>query len=265
MSRAAAWRYVEDFAWEDAPASPPDHVTPSPVPESGMRRCRSAAETSPVSDATLDPARPEWCVDTGADLRPMSTFDLWSAIERADVAPWMRVWREGLECWTPVQDLPELHWATHAGALASLDDSPYAAAAPELLPPERTPANEAREEARPGRTLPGLAAPEPRDSIATPAPTVAAPAPVAEATRAARWLAAGSTVAALSIGAALLHLAGPLSLAAPAVAPAAAAPALAAPPAAEPTEPTEIRPPAHREERGQRRLPRGGRRASYGR
>src|SRR5262249_23056686 len=39
---------------------------------------------------------PEWCVDFGAMLKPMTTFELWIAIADGSVAPEMRVWRDGM-------------------------------------------------------------------------------------------------------------------------------------------------------------------------
>jgi hypothetical protein len=52
--------------------------------------------------------RAEWCVDFGDLLAAMESSELCAAIDRGEVTPTMRVWREGLPCWTPVEDLPEL-------------------------------------------------------------------------------------------------------------------------------------------------------------
>jgi hypothetical protein len=52
-------------------------------------------------------ARP-WCVDSGAHIATMSTFELRLAVASGDVGAAVRVWREGMECWTPVAELPEL-------------------------------------------------------------------------------------------------------------------------------------------------------------
>ncbi|MEJ7732351.1 MAG: GYF domain-containing protein [Polyangiaceae bacterium] len=38
----------------------------------------------------------------------MSTFELRLAVASGDVGAAVRVWREGMECWTPVEELPEL-------------------------------------------------------------------------------------------------------------------------------------------------------------
>jgi hypothetical protein len=50
----------------------------------------------------------EWCVDSGERLSTMSTFEAWTAIARGDVRRSHRVWREGMECWEPIEEVPEL-------------------------------------------------------------------------------------------------------------------------------------------------------------
>jgi hypothetical protein len=54
------------------------------------------------------PQSAEWCVELGDVIAAMCTSDLTAAIERGDVTQVMRVWRMGLEAWTPVHELPEL-------------------------------------------------------------------------------------------------------------------------------------------------------------
>lgn len=49
-----------------------------------------------------------WCVDLGAELRAMSTLDLWIALSRGDVPRSARVWRLGREAWTPASEVAEL-------------------------------------------------------------------------------------------------------------------------------------------------------------
>ena len=86
-----------------------------PPPSSG----RSEAATQPYdayADTLAPPssfsdARPQWCIDTGALLLTMTTFELWEALERGEVLAWMRVWREGMECWTPVGEIADFAWA----------------------------------------------------------------------------------------------------------------------------------------------------------
>jgi hypothetical protein len=55
--------------------------------------------------------KPEWCVDLGVVLLTMTTFELWTSVERGDVPAETRVWREGMECWTSIGRLPEFSWA----------------------------------------------------------------------------------------------------------------------------------------------------------
>jgi hypothetical protein len=54
------------------------------------------------------PRSAEWCVELGDVIAAMCTSELEEAIARGDVTQVMRVWRMGLEAWTPVEDLPEL-------------------------------------------------------------------------------------------------------------------------------------------------------------
>lgn len=78
----------------------------------GQRRARrSFASTTP---ADLPPGegawlsdRPGWCVDLGPSLVAMTTCDLWLALARGDVAPQMKVWREGMPYWQSVAAVPE--------------------------------------------------------------------------------------------------------------------------------------------------------------
>lgn len=91
-------------------------------------------------------AKPEWCVDFGVVLEAMTTFELWNAIERGDVTVRARVWREGLECWTPVDRLPELSLAVaRSPSPSEVRLSGPRAEAPSLraerisLPPESSP------------------------------------------------------------------------------------------------------------------------------
>jgi hypothetical protein len=71
-----------------------------------------------VSSVDDDPA--EWCVDHGDAMSVMSLVELWIAITQGEVAPDARVWREGMECWTRVDAMPELQCAL-AGDEAVLD------------------------------------------------------------------------------------------------------------------------------------------------
>lgn len=49
-----------------------------------------------------------WCVDLGAELRAMSTLDLWIGLSRGEVPRSARVWRLGREAWTPASEVAEL-------------------------------------------------------------------------------------------------------------------------------------------------------------
>lgn len=71
-----------------------------------------------VSSVDDDPV--EWCVDHGDAMSVMSLVELWIAITQGEVAPDARVWREGMECWTRVDAMPELQCAL-AGDQAVLD------------------------------------------------------------------------------------------------------------------------------------------------
>lgn len=272
---------IAERSWEDGPPSIPDLDSPSPAPVSATRARRAEASTMPSSEPfpSLHDSRADWCVDVGAALLTMTTFELWAALEDRAVLPSARVWREGMECWTPVRDLPELRWA-------SANDVPASKVAPKQPDPTPTASPPAIEE------TPAPAEPTLTQQAATPAPPPDAPrdlparaisrptsrpsvAPASPrfASSGARWLFAGSVVAALAIGLALLRApsAAPIeephaSVAAPlqaAVSPIPVSPGgartpevVADPPAAEPQTPA-----VRREERGQRRLPRGGRRA----
>jgi hypothetical protein len=94
-----------------------------------------------------------WCVDSGAHIATMSTVELRLAVASGDVGAAVRVWREGMECWTPVEELPELghpvpgfgQWveAPPSADAAGPDDvhgaSDQASAARDALPTEPTP------------------------------------------------------------------------------------------------------------------------------
>lgn len=62
---------------------------------------------APVGDGP--PSLP-WCVDRGAALEAMSTTALWRALDAGILPPETRVWREGMECWTPASQVRELRW-----------------------------------------------------------------------------------------------------------------------------------------------------------
>jgi hypothetical protein len=75
------------------------------VPGAGVDRF---AATMPVVEEPLAAPPFEWCVDLGASMITKTTFELWTAIEQGEVRGHMLVWREGMECWTPVERVGEL-------------------------------------------------------------------------------------------------------------------------------------------------------------
>lgn len=315
---------IEESEGEAAPPPVPSfacseaaRVAPSEAPESATRRRRSSVDTVPASDpfTALNAGRPDWCVDLGESLATMTTFELWSAIERSDVAPWMRVWREGMECWTPVQELAELRWAVASaprwaevagglGARRAKVDS----RADTMLPPPLGANDDGNEgdgevDARDRSPSAGDVAARPVSGSISPISSIeVTPAPVATETSprpegpssGLRWVVAGSMVAAMALGFAVVRTA--INVAAPlpdrhaagvvAAAPAAPGGEVAPRPVARfddaPKAPVTALPapsttasaidpaladrppslsPARRGDRGQQRLPRGGRRA----
>ncbi len=96
----------------------------------------------------LDKPRLTWSVDLGEELRAMSTFELWYALNTGDLPPEIRVWRLGREAWTAAREVPELSCALRDGDMVlSLDSEiervtmDYASRAPsfdeELIVPAR--------------------------------------------------------------------------------------------------------------------------------
>jgi hypothetical protein len=203
-----------------------------PPPSSG----RSEAVTHPYEGTSETPppssftgAARDWCVDVGHEMLAMSTFELWEALERGQVLASMRVWREGLECWTPVGEISDFACAV-AAASESPSEPPMACDdVPTELGPE-------------GPT------PPPESGFRPSAPA-----------QDARWVALGSAVAVVALVMAICVRA-------------AALPVASAPPGLPPTFPvvdrsapeSVVAEASHHDERGQRRLPRGGGRA-YGR
>ncbi|AKT36142.1 uncharacterized protein CMC5_002560 [Chondromyces crocatus] len=102
----------------------------------------SEAPTMPCIASTDDPrnALPRsipWCVDRGSGLSAMSTTELWQALESGDLEPETRVWREGLECWTPAHQVRELRWTV--SPLMSVEGGPDAGVDPALVSAGLTP------------------------------------------------------------------------------------------------------------------------------
>ena len=197
------------FEIEDRDRAPTGGVDASP-PASGVRESlrtipvpdgRSVAATVPGAgvdrfaativalEEHLAPPPFEWCVDLGATLITRTTFDLWAAIEQGEIGGSMLVWREGMECWTPVARVGELSCALEAAPLA-FEQSPEPAEAttnPEVRRPPIEAEAEAEAEADP-----------PRISSRRQVPVRAANA------GGGKWVALGSAVAASAIAAAML-------------------------------------------------------------
>ncbi|AUX47821.1 hypothetical protein SOCE26_093450 [Sorangium cellulosum] len=108
MGPSAAYR-VEGLCDDGSPAS-------SGV--EGRRRAQlslCSAPTMPFSsqaDSVAEelPESKPWCVDHGDWLEAMSTVALWRALEAGALPHATRVWREGLECWTPAGEVKALGW-----------------------------------------------------------------------------------------------------------------------------------------------------------
>jgi hypothetical protein len=71
------------------------------------KQLEQADEESPESGR----AQPEWCVEVGQALRALTTFELWMAIARGELGAETHVWRDGMEGWTPIANVPELAYA----------------------------------------------------------------------------------------------------------------------------------------------------------
>jgi hypothetical protein len=130
---------VSKNAVDTEPAPPArDSLPTTPYGRTSVVALISAAERMCVLDErTTDSGRPmpEWCADLGHCLQALTTFDLWMALARGELNRKTRVWRDGMEAWTPVEDIPEL-------ALALADavsfDPPLVTPAPRAtLPPMR--------------------------------------------------------------------------------------------------------------------------------
>ena len=215
-----------------------------PPPSSGRSEAATQPYADPFADTLASPAsfasaRPDWCVDTGTMLLTMSTFDLWEALERGQVLAWMRVWREGMECWTPVGEIPDFAWAIAC--------TPRPPVEPEALPESEPPA-EARTgplhaptvtvEPPPGERGPPIAAPVPRPLYGVRCDPQSDPP-----SRSARWCRRifARPIAAPPPPGSEVGVTSPLE-------------------GAQPPHPEDKPAPeaAHHDERGQRRLPRGG-------
>ncbi|WP_437811256.1 hypothetical protein [Sorangium sp. So ce1078] len=90
---------------------------PAPSGVEGRRQGQQSlcsAPTMPFSSHTSSVEEPTeskpWCVDHGDRLEAMSTVELWRALELGELPHSTRVWREGIECWTPAGEVKALGW-----------------------------------------------------------------------------------------------------------------------------------------------------------
>jgi hypothetical protein len=91
---------VQPQARSERQTSLPTIATPEPGP---------AFEPEPSLELVEEQSNKlTWCVDLGAELRAMSTLDLWIGLSRGDVPRSSRVWRLGREAWTPASEVAEL-------------------------------------------------------------------------------------------------------------------------------------------------------------
>lgn len=66
----------------------------------------------------LDQPRLTWAVDIGGEMRALTTFDLWYALNTGSLEASVKVWRLGREAWTPAGDIPELACALRVSAFS---------------------------------------------------------------------------------------------------------------------------------------------------
>ncbi len=126
--------------------------------------------TTEDEEATRELLAALWAVDLGGAIRTLSTHSLWVAIANGTVSRRARVWREGMECWSPIEDVPDLACALVDSPDPSLVDESHA----------RSP--------EPPRAEPG----PPRSAARRP--------PVRSVRGAVAWVAGGSAFAASIIG-----------------------------------------------------------------
>jgi hypothetical protein len=220
-----------DVARLSAPSHPSASQSSASRSEEPTRPFDGASSTPPP--ASFRTAARDWCVDADTVILTLSTFELWEALERGQVVSWMRVWREGMECWTPVGEISEFAWAL-AQTPKPLAESPRFEEL-DLEPIEEEPA------------------------AMTPAPRASAIRPLTSHDGRG-WIAVGSAVALVAIGFAMVITARrppPPAETAGAVLQA-SLPSLVAPVRSEERR-TSARARAGHDEPGQRRLPRGGR------
>jgi hypothetical protein len=216
----------------------------TPPPSSGRSEAATRAYADPYADtlevhASFGSTHPDWCVDVGSGLVSMTTFELWEALERGQVLAWMRVWREGMECWTPVGEIAEFTWAIAGTPAPPSDPEAGLSPTPPPLPADTPLAAGDLARSTEAATAFGLALGRPS----------------------ALWVPVGAAVALIAVAAALVVTHAPPQ-SGPAESAAGVAETAPLPEASLPAdEGPELQATMHQPERGQCRLPRGGRRA----
>lgn len=211
-----------------APGAPPP-APPYAPPYSSRPMAETQAYTPPPSSRKEQPTateadepRTEWCVDFGSVLSTMDTFELWAAIDRGDVVASMRVWREGMECWTPIGQVLDLSLAFQTPSTSrtpgpvALPEAPHLPHALHVPHAPVAPAVSAPPAARPSLLQP--AAPvevrAPVDTLVSgPRPSAwgrishrVLPGPKLRRAQAQLWIAAGSAVAGIAVLTALARV-----------------------------------------------------------
>jgi hypothetical protein len=125
--------------------APPSSVAPYSAPCSSRPMAETQTYSGPISSQAFpsEPLAPEglleertdWCVDLGSVLASMDTFELWEAIDRGHVRAEMRVWREGMECWTPIGQVSELTLALLSASSRTPEPVSFDADSADSAPP----------------------------------------------------------------------------------------------------------------------------------
>lgn len=103
--------------WPAPPVRAPEETQPYSIPVKAAARLFFAKDRKKVpmldDEESTESGRPipEWCVEDGTGLRAMTTFELWMALARGEIGPKAQVWRDGMEGWDRIEDVPELAYA----------------------------------------------------------------------------------------------------------------------------------------------------------
>ena len=99
------------FARESHPTIPYERSNPKAWFANHKKRYKLARLDLDEEGAENGRPMPEWCVEHGAGLRAMTTFELWMALARGEIGAETTVWRDGMEGWTRIAQIPELAYA----------------------------------------------------------------------------------------------------------------------------------------------------------